>query len=83
VDTVDTAAPAAADAVPAGHQSLAGVVTDSSYMGVSTQYLVRIPTGDELTVFAPNSGVAAPLAVASDVVVYWRPAHAFLLKRTT
>jgi len=78
-----TVAPGSADVVPAGHQSLAGVVTDSSYMGVSTQYLVRIPTGDELTVFAPNSGVAAPLAVASDVVVYWRPVHAFLLKRTT
>ena len=67
---------------PAGHQSLGGVVTDSSYMGVSTQYLVRIPTGDELTVFAPNSGVAAPIAVASDVVLYWRPVHAFLLART-
>ena len=78
-----TGSEGSADAVPAGHQSLAGVVTDSSYMGVSTQYLVRIPTGDELTVFAPNSGVAAPLAVASDVVVYWRPVHAFLLKRTT
>jgi spermidine/putrescine transport system ATP-binding protein len=71
-----------APSVPAGHLSLAGVVTDSSYMGVSTQYLVRIPTGDELTVFAPNSGVAAPLAVASDVVMYWRPAHAFLLERS-
>jgi spermidine/putrescine transport system ATP-binding protein len=72
-----------AEAVPSGHHSLAGVVTDSSYMGVSTQYLVRIPTGDELTVFAPNSGVAAPLAVASDVVLYWRPVHAFLLERKT
>jgi spermidine/putrescine transport system ATP-binding protein len=78
---VATVSAGSADAVPAGHQSLAGVVTDSSYMGVSTQYLVRIPTGDELTVFAPNSGVAAPLAVASDVVLYWRPAHAFLLAR--
>jgi spermidine/putrescine transport system ATP-binding protein len=73
---------ATVDAVPAGHQSLGGIVTDSSYMGVSTQYLVRIPTGDELTVFAPNSGVAAPLAVASEVVMYWRPTHAFLLART-
>ncbi|MFG2038374.1 ABC transporter ATP-binding protein [Dactylosporangium sp. NPDC048998] len=67
--------------VPDGHQSVTGIVTDSSYMGVSTQYLVRAPWGDELTVFVPNSGVAAPLAVASEVTVHWRPEHAFLLAR--
>ncbi|WP_433210589.1 ABC transporter ATP-binding protein [Dactylosporangium sp. CS-047395] len=67
--------------VPAGHQAVTGLVTDSSYMGVSTQYLVRAPWGDELTVFSPNSGVAAPLAVASEVTVSWRPEHAFLLPR--
>ena len=69
------------DAVPAGHQSISGTVTDSSYVGVSTQYLVRVPWGDELTVFVPNSGVAAPLAVGSEVVLYWRADHAFLLER--
>ncbi|WP_432979762.1 ABC transporter ATP-binding protein [Dactylosporangium sp. CA-233914] len=67
--------------VPAGHHSVTGLVTDSSYMGVSTQYLVRAPWGDELTVFVPNSGIAAPLAVASEVTVHWRPDHAFLLPR--
>ena len=66
---------------PAGQQSATGLVTDSSYTGVSTQYLVRAPWGDELTVFVPNSGVAAPLAVASEVTVSWRPEHAFLLPR--
>jgi spermidine/putrescine transport system ATP-binding protein len=69
------------DKVPAGHQSVTGIVTDSSYVGVSTQYLVRPAWGDELTVFVPNSGVAAPLAVASEVTVHWRPEHAFLLSR--
>ena len=69
------------DKVPAGHQSVTGIITDSSYVGVSTQYLVRPAWGDELTVFAPNSGVAAPLAVASEVTVHWRPEHAFLLPR--
>ena len=67
--------------VPSGHQSVRGLITDSSYMGVSTQYLVRAPWGDELTIFQPNSGVAAPLAVASEVTVHWRPEHAFLLHR--
>ncbi|GAA0729827.1 ABC transporter ATP-binding protein [Dactylosporangium roseum] len=65
----------------AGHHEVRGIVTDSSYLGVSTQYLVRAPWGDELTVFVPNSGVAAPLAVASEVTVSWRPEHAFLLSR--
>jgi spermidine/putrescine transport system ATP-binding protein len=69
------------DKVPSGHQSVTGIVTDSSYVGVSTQYLVRPAWGDELTVFVPNSGVAAPLAVASEVTVHWRPEHAFLLPR--
>jgi spermidine/putrescine transport system ATP-binding protein len=67
--------------VPAGHQSVTGIITDSSYVGVSTQYLVRPAWGDELTVFVPNSGVAAPQAVASEVTVHWRPEHAFLLSR--
>jgi len=44
------------EAVPAGNQSVTGVVTDSSYVGVSTQYLVRTDCGTELAVFAPNSG---------------------------
>jgi spermidine/putrescine transport system ATP-binding protein len=69
------------EAVPAGHQAVRGEVTTSSYVGVSTQYQVRPPWGDELTVFVPNSGVAAPLAAGSEVVMYWRPEHAFLLER--
>jgi spermidine/putrescine transport system ATP-binding protein len=67
--------------VPSGHQCVTGIITDSSYVGVSTQYLVRPAWGDELTVFVPNSGVAAPQAVASEVTVHWRPEHAFLLSR--
>jgi spermidine/putrescine transport system ATP-binding protein len=40
-----------------------GVVTDASFMGVSTQYLVRTPWRQELTVFSQNrdgSGIHAP-----------------------
>ena len=33
-----------------------GVVTDASFTGVSTQYLVRMPWGQELMVFAQNLG---------------------------
>jgi spermidine/putrescine transport system ATP-binding protein len=65
--------------VPEGHNAVPGVITDSSYVGVSTQYLVRAPWGDELAVFAPNSGTAGPLHPGTDVTVYWHPAHSFLL----
>jgi spermidine/putrescine transport system ATP-binding protein len=67
--------------VASGHQHVTGIVTDSSYVGVSTQYLVRTAWGTELSVFAPNTGTGGPLPVGSDVVVHWDPAHAFLLDR--
>lgn len=70
-----------ADEVPAGHQHLAGVVTDASYVGVSTQYLVRTGWGSELSVFAANSGLGGQLPVGSSVIAYWQPGHAFLLPR--
>jgi spermidine/putrescine transport system ATP-binding protein len=70
------------DAVPAGNQSVTGVVTDSSYVGVSTQYLVRTDWGTELSVFAPNSGADGQVPVGSDVVAHWWPGHAFLLGRS-
>jgi len=73
--------PVASDgpAVPEGHNAVPGVITDSSYVGVSTQYLVRAPWGDELAVFAPNSGTGGPLHPGTDVTVFWHPAHSFLL----
>jgi spermidine/putrescine transport system ATP-binding protein len=73
-------APAGGD-VPAGHIRVPAVITDSSYVGVSTQYLVRPPWGDELSVFAPNSNNAGPMTPGTDVVAYWHPEHAFVLPR--
>jgi spermidine/putrescine transport system ATP-binding protein len=70
-----------ADQAPAGDQWVAGVVTDASYVGVSTQYLVRTGWGTELYVFATNAGTASQLPVGSAVVAHWNPVHAFLLER--
>jgi spermidine/putrescine transport system ATP-binding protein len=70
-----------ADEVPAGDQWVAGVVTDASYIGVSTQYLVRTGWGTELSVFATNAGTASRFPVGSTVVAHWNPVHAFLLER--
>jgi spermidine/putrescine transport system ATP-binding protein len=67
--------------VPAGHQHLSGVVTDASYIGVSTQYLIRTAWGSELSAFLANSGLAGQIPVGSSVVAHWQPRHAFLLPR--
>ncbi|WP_091338840.1 ABC transporter ATP-binding protein [Micromonospora rhizosphaerae] len=67
--------------VPAGHQHIGGVVSDASYVGVSTQYLVRTAWGSELSAFAANSGLGGQLPVGAPVVAHWDPRHAFLLRR--
>ncbi|MEV2240049.1 ABC transporter ATP-binding protein [Micromonospora sp. NPDC049891] len=71
----------AAVQVPAGNQHLEGTVTDASYVGVSTQYLLRTGWGTELSVFVANSGAQQRFAVGERAVAYWDPRHAFLLGR--
>jgi spermidine/putrescine transport system ATP-binding protein len=56
-----------------------GVVSDASFMGVSTQYLVRMPWGQDLTVFAQNRGIGEQFPVGSRVTLSWEPAHTFAL----
>ncbi|MGN9764498.1 ABC transporter ATP-binding protein [Micromonospora sp. SD12] len=72
-----------ADQVPAGCQHVTGIVTDASYVGVSTQYLLRTGWGGELSVFVANTGTARPVPVGAEAVAYWDPRHAFLLPRET
>jgi spermidine/putrescine transport system ATP-binding protein len=56
-----------------------GVVSDVSFVGVSTQYLVRMPWGQELMVFEQNTGARKLFAPGTQVDLQWSPAHAFLL----
>jgi spermidine/putrescine transport system ATP-binding protein len=56
-----------------------GVVTDVSFIGVSTQYLVRMPWGQELQVFSQNTGRTRIFGVGDKVELSWRPEYAFLL----
>jgi spermidine/putrescine transport system ATP-binding protein len=56
-----------------------GVVSDVSFIGVSTQYLVRMPWGQELTVFEQNSGAREGFRVGEQVDLHWTAAHTFLL----
>jgi len=56
-----------------------GVVTDVSFIGVSTQYLVRMPWEQELMVFEQNTGQRAPLRYGDEVDLSWEREHSFLL----
>ncbi|MFP5252874.1 MAG: ABC transporter ATP-binding protein [Actinomycetes bacterium] len=56
-----------------------GVVSDVSFIGVSTQYLVRLPWGQELTVFEQNTGAREQFRAGDDVDLHWLPAHTFVL----
>ena len=56
-----------------------GVVTDVSYVGVSTQYLVRMPWGQDLMVFEQNTGERKSFRSGDRVDLTWTAAHAFLL----
>ncbi|WP_232677765.1 ABC transporter ATP-binding protein [Nocardioides sp. R-C-SC26] len=56
-----------------------GVVSDVSFVGVSTAYLVRMPWGQELQVFSQNTGRVRIFAVGDAVELSWRPEYAFLL----
>jgi spermidine/putrescine transport system ATP-binding protein len=66
-------APAAANVLPGGR------ITDASFVGVSIQYLVRMPWGQELTVFTQNNGVQHPFHVGDGADLSWRPEHTFVL----
>jgi len=56
-----------------------GVISDVSFVGVSTLYLVRMPWGQELAVFAQNTGRTRIFRVGEKVELSWRPEYAFLL----
>ena len=56
-----------------------GVVSDVSFVGVSTQHLVRMPWGQELMVFEQNTGTRSPLTNGDQVDLAWSRDHAFLL----
>ncbi|MFC7218275.1 ABC transporter ATP-binding protein [Streptomyces polyrhachis] len=62
--------------VPQGRNMLPGTVVDASFTGVSTQYVVSSPYGQELAVFAQNveRGGFAP---GAEVVLHWDPQHTF------
>jgi spermidine/putrescine transport system ATP-binding protein len=62
-----------------GNSITGGVVSDVSFVGVSTQYLVRMPWGQEIQVFEQNTGRRRLFRQGERVDLSWRPEFAFLL----
>lgn len=63
--------------LPAGHNRIYGTVTDVSYTGVSTQYLVETPWGQSIIAFEQNSIVGDRCELGDPVVLGWAPEHTF------
>ena len=62
---------------PGNHMS--GVVIDSSFMGVSTQYLIKMSWGQDIMCHEQNTGRRGVIPPGTAVDVSWRPEFAFLL----
>ncbi len=73
------AVPAGQPAGPALANGIPGTVTDVAFTGLSTQYLVATPWGQEVSVFAQNSGGERRVTPGEQVTVAWRPEHTFPL----
>jgi spermidine/putrescine transport system ATP-binding protein len=72
--------PTGEDDTVTGSNVLPGaVVTDASFTGVSTQYLVRMPWGQELMVFVQNVGAVGLMPAGTVVDLHWDPSHTFAL----
>ncbi len=57
-----------------------GRVEDVSYIGVSTQYQVAMPWGQELMVFEQNDDGEPPFEKGDEVVISWAPNFTFALR---
>ncbi|MFI8929914.1 ABC transporter ATP-binding protein [Streptomyces sp. NPDC053474] len=66
-----------AGTVPDGRNRITGRVVTSSFIGVSTQYVVDSPVCDAFEVYAQNIERDTRLAPGAEVVLHWNPAHTF------
>ena len=70
------------DRVPEGANVLRGRVDVASFLGVSLQYLVRTPGGEELTVVEQNRQ-GASVGPGDEVNLAWNPRHTFVVTKET
>ena len=57
-----------------------GKIEDVSYIGVSTQYVVAMPWGQELMVFEQNDDGVPPFDKGEEVIISWEPNFTFGLR---
>ena len=57
-----------------------GKIEDVSYIGVSTQYQVEMPWGQELMVFEQNDDGFAPFKKGDALNIYWEQTFTFGLR---
>ena len=63
-----------------GNVLTGGRIEDVSYIGVSTQYQVMMPWGQEVMVFEQNDDGVAPFNVGESVNISWEPIFTFGLR---
>jgi len=61
-----------------GRNQLRGMVTDVSFTGVATQYLVRMPWGSEVVVVQQNDG-STRATLGENISLSWAPGREFVL----
>lgn len=63
--------------IPEGRNRLTGRVIATSFIGVSTQYVIDSPVCAGLEVYAQNVERDGRLAPGAEVVLHWNPDHTF------
>jgi spermidine/putrescine transport system ATP-binding protein len=72
-----------AEEIPGNLNRTEGVITDASYLGVSTQYIVRLADGHRVVIYEQNVARATKAelwAKGENVVIAWSPEHCFVVE---
>ncbi|MFI1960644.1 ABC transporter ATP-binding protein [Streptomyces althioticus] len=68
--------------IPEGRNRITGRITESSFIGVSTQFVVDSPVCSDFEVYVQNIDRDARLVPGAEVVLHWNPDHTFGLDAT-
>ncbi|MFI1949081.1 ABC transporter ATP-binding protein [Streptomyces virginiae] len=66
-----------ADTIATGRNKITGRIAASSFIGVSTQFVVDSPVCPELEVYVQNIERDGRLVPGAEVILHWNPEHTF------